>query len=195
MRSSGRGSAVDVEQSAPTTEIVEKPTSESGHITAQRETKSATVDAPRKSLFAPPAAQSDSAAHGSELGKLHSVYRASCQFDPGYSGVINGGSFVINGAVWQGGLIGFDVIEPETGRTVMNGTVGATGSMTGTSEMQMMKTAGGISFSGVLPNGDFFLTTIFAERNARGAYLAAMSTHGAATGRLAQQFYGACDVD
>lgn len=192
MRSSGPGSAVEVKPSA--SERVETPASESGHITAQVETKSATVDAPRKALFTAPANQSDSAAHG-ELEKLHSVYRASCQFDPGYSALVGNASFSLAGANWQGGLIGYDVIEPENGRTTMTGSPGVTGSSNGTAEVQMLKSNAGVSFSGIVANGDLIVTTIFSEKNSRGAFLAAMSIHGAATGHTASQFYGACDVD
>jgi hypothetical protein len=119
----------------------------------------------------------------------------SCQFDPGYSVLVGSGAFTMMGtANWQGGVIGFDVIEPETGRTTMSGSAGATGSSNGTAEMLMTKSNAGVSFSGVVPNGDMIVTTLFSERNSHGAYLAVMSTHGAANGHGAQQFYGACDV-
>ena len=88
----------------------------------------------------------------------------------------------------------YDVIDPENGRATVGGSVGATGSSTGAAEVQVTKSNSGLSFSGVVPSGDLIVTTVFAERNAHGAFLSVMSGHGAATGRVATQFYGACDV-
>ena len=88
----------------------------------------------------------------------------------------------------------YDVIDPENGRATVGGSVGAAGSSAGTAEVQIIKSNAGLSFSGVVPSGDLIVTTLFAERNAQGAFLAVKSEHGAATGHVATQFYGACDV-
>jgi hypothetical protein len=129
-----------------------------------------------------------------DRAKLHSAYRVSCQFDPGYSALIGGGAISTGGANWQGGQIIYDVVDAEAGRATMNGSAGATGSNTGSVEVQMLKSNASLSFSGVVPRGDLIVTTIFTERNSRGSFLAVMSTHAAANGLVAAQFYGACDV-
>ncbi len=126
--------------------------------------------------------------------KLHSAYRLTCQFDPGVSAVATGGAIQTTTASWQGEVIGLDVLDAEAGRATMNGTAGATGSSTGSVEMRMVKTEGGLTFSSIVPRGDLITMTVFSQTNERREFLAVMSTHTTRTAAMASQFYGACFV-
>jgi hypothetical protein len=129
-----------------------------------------------------------------DRSKLHTAYRLSCQFGSGVNAQVSEGTIQRGDASWQGGVINYDVLDAEAGRATMSGTAGATGSSTGTVEVRMAGTDGGLSFSSIVPRGDLITTTVFAQRNAQGEFPAVMSTHAARTGHMASQFYGACTV-
>lgn len=134
----------------------------------------------------------DTRADAHDRSKLESTYRISCQFNSGVNAQLSEGAIQRGDASWQGGAIIFDVLNANEGRATMSGTEGATGSSTGVADVRMARTDAGLSFSGLVPRGDLISTTIFAQRNAGGEFLAVMSTHAARSGHMASQFYGSC---
>ncbi len=111
---------------------------------------------------------------GGGLPDPDSVARITCEFGPGLSGGVQ--SVPTIEAEWAGGRIDFDN-SGIPGKVVMRGTVGATSSLTGESELRVDTTPDGLHFSGPTPRGNFILVSLFNLIDGSGDYVAIMSRH------------------
>jgi hypothetical protein len=120
--------------------------------------------------------------------------RISCDFGAGNNTGTRIGDVltVSGGAQWQGGLILYDFTDAGAGTARMTGSVGATGSPNGETEVQVMTEGTRVFLSGFLQNRAYVVVTIFDELDNVGRHIAVMSRH---EDRLtyASQFLGTCE--
>lgn len=109
------------------------------------------------------------------LPELASVAAITCEFGVGRTGGVRSAPIIT--AEWQGGPIAFDTVDLNAGTATMRGSVGATGSLTGETEVRIATTPNGIHFSAATAAGNFVLITLFGLADSSGGYAALMSRH------------------
>lgn len=115
----------------------------------------------------------------------------TCEFGSGNSGSVLAPP--VGSAEWQGGPIIYHSINVDTGTARMSGTIGATGSQTGETDVRVGATANALHFYGLSPIGNFVVVSIFNIRNNSGDYAAIMSRHNERPmGLHTSVFSGAC---
>ena len=150
---------------------------------------------PRESLEVP-GGRLDTQRSGEQapLDKLLSSMSVRCEFDRGAGGYWPEGKVFPHTAAWQGGPLEFESIDIVAAKAQMTGSVGATGTVEGVTEIRVTATNSGLHFSGFKPDGELIVVTVFGALDSQGAYLAAMSTHGTGFEHESAQFYGACKL-
>jgi hypothetical protein len=120
--------------------------------------------------------------------------RISCDFGAGnITGTRIGDVLTVGGgAQWQGGLILYDLTGPGAGTARMTGSVGATGSPNGETDVQVTTEGTRVFLSGFLANRTYVMVTIFDELDYVGRHIAVMSRHEDVF-TYASQFIGTCE--
>lgn len=135
----------------------------------------------------------DPASRPAELAALLRAVSIDCEFGPGGGGQWPNGKLNVHGASWQGGPIAFEAVDIEAGTAQMQGSVGATGSLDGKSEVRATAANQALHFSGITPKGELVVVSVFAKTNEPSRHLAVISRHGTQLDHESAQFYGTCD--
>lgn len=139
----------------------------------------------------------DDAAGRSAATDLLDQPRITCDFGAGVNtGLRDGDTLTVGaGAQYRGDLMVYDLLEPGAGKARLSGTVGATGSPTGETRVQLVLYDARIHFLSLQQAGAYVVTTIYDELDDMGRHVAVMSRHeNNAYGAFnyAAQFLGAC---
>ncbi len=126
------------------------------------------------------------------LTGLLSAKKISCRFDPGNASRVNGPNISLYQLADR--PIDYDSVDIDTGKARMTGTVGATGSLDGVLNMQVVATHAGLHFSAVNSRGELLLTTVFGALDESGRRWAVMTVHGRQADEGSFQVYGSCDA-
>jgi len=126
------------------------------------------------------------------LTGLLNAEKISCRFDPGNAARVNGPNISLYELADR--PIAFDSVDIDTGKARMTGSVGATGSLEGVLDMQVVATHAGLHFSAVNSRGELLLTTVFGALDEGGRRRAVLSIHGRQADEGSFQVYGSCDA-
>jgi len=134
------------------------------------------------------------AADKDPLANLLNSMKIWCRFAPGNGAWLREDSISMYELAYQGGPIGYDSIDINSGTARMTGSEGATGSLEGALDVSATATRAGLHFSAFNSRGELLVTTVFGAVDKHGRHLAVMTTHGTRDLDGSFQIYGACDT-